>query len=177
MTGPAAESTSTGLDPQLASVLTYLGGWVTGVLFLAVEQRHLGVRAHAAHAVVVFGGLSVLIALTYAAALAAALLSGAAFRVLLAVTNLTWLAGACCGRGCCSRRCAARPGGCRERRGWSIAWPRCADGRRTRHGPRCSGRGPEVNGDAGDYFGGVSVFGTSSFGTMLVLIVPLAWVN
>ena len=43
---------------------------------------------------VVFGGLSVLIALTYAAALAAALLSGAAFRVLLAVTNLTWLAGA-----------------------------------------------------------------------------------
>jgi len=94
MTGPAAEPTSTGLEPQLASVLTYLGGWVTGVLFLAVEQRHLGVRGHAAHAVVVFGGLSVLIALTYAAALAAALLSGAAFRALLAVTNLTWLAGA-----------------------------------------------------------------------------------
>jgi uncharacterized membrane protein len=94
MTGPTAEPTSTGLEPQLASVLTYLGGWVTGVLFLAVEQRHLGVRAHAAHAVVVFGGLSVLIALTYAAALAAALLSGAAFRALLAVTNLTWLAGA-----------------------------------------------------------------------------------
>jgi uncharacterized membrane protein len=94
MTGPTAEPTSTGLEPQLASVLTYLGGWVTGVLFLAVEQRHLGVRGHAAHAVVVFGGLSVLIALTYAAALAAALLSGAAFRALLAVTNLTWLAGA-----------------------------------------------------------------------------------
>jgi uncharacterized membrane protein len=94
MTGPAAEPTSTGLDPQLASVLAYLGGWVTGVLFLAVEQRHLGVRAHAAHAVIVFGGLSVLIALTYAAALPAVLVSGAAFRVLLAVTNLIWLAGA-----------------------------------------------------------------------------------
>jgi uncharacterized membrane protein len=94
MTGPAAEPPSTGLDPQLASVLAYLAGWVTGVLFLAVEQRHLGVRAHAANAVVVFGGLSVVITLTYAAALAAALISGEAFRVLLAVTNLTWLAGA-----------------------------------------------------------------------------------
>ena len=68
--GPAVETTSSGLDPQLASALAYLAGWVTGALFLAIEQRHLGVRFHAAQAVVVFGGLSALMAITYAAALA-----------------------------------------------------------------------------------------------------------
>jgi uncharacterized membrane protein len=94
MSEPAAGPTSSGLDPHLASVLVYLAGWVTGALFLAVERRHAGVRFHAAQAVVVFGGLSALIVLVYAAALAAALVSGTTFRVLLAVTNLTWLAGA-----------------------------------------------------------------------------------
>ena len=94
MSEPGSAPTSTGLDPQLESVLAYVAGWVTGVLFLTVEKRHLGVRVHAAQAVVVFGGLSALIGVTYVAALAGALVSGAAFRVLLTLTNLTWLAGA-----------------------------------------------------------------------------------
>jgi uncharacterized membrane protein len=92
--GAPAESTSSGLDARLASALAYLAGWVTGALFLAVERRHAGVRLHAAQAVVVFGGLSAVMAFTYLAALAGALVSATAFRVLLAVTNLTWLAGA-----------------------------------------------------------------------------------
>ena len=93
---PAADATSTGLDARLASALAYLAGWVTGVLFLALEQRHHGVRFHAAQAVVVFGGLSAMMAVAYAAALAGVLVSGSgtAFRVLLALTNLTWLVGA-----------------------------------------------------------------------------------
>ena len=89
-----AEGTTSGLDARLASVLAYVAGWATGALFLAIERRHRGVRFHAAQAVVVFGGLSGLMALSYGAALAGAFHSGAAFRVLLAVTNLTWLAGA-----------------------------------------------------------------------------------
>ena len=92
--GAAAEATSSGLDARLASALAYLAGWVTGVLFLAIERRHAGVRFHAAQAVVVFGGLSAVMALTYLAALAGALVSGTAFWLLLAVTNLAWLAGA-----------------------------------------------------------------------------------
>jgi uncharacterized membrane protein len=96
MSGPGApaEPTTSGLDARLASALAYLAGWVTGALFLALERRHAGVRLHAAQAVVVFGGLSALMALTYLAALAGALVSATAFRVLLAITNLTWLAGA-----------------------------------------------------------------------------------
>jgi uncharacterized membrane protein len=92
--GAAVETTSSGLDPRHASALAYLAGWVTGVLFLAIERRHHGVRFHAAQAVVVFGGLSALMAVTYLAALAGAFVSGGVFRVLLAVTNLTWLGGA-----------------------------------------------------------------------------------
>lgn len=91
--GASAEPTTSGLDARLVSALAYLAGWVTGALFLTIERRHAGVRLHAAQAVVVFGGLSALMAITYLAALAGALVSGTAFRVLLAVTNLTWLAG------------------------------------------------------------------------------------
>ena len=89
-----AEVTTSGLDARLASALAYVGGWATGALFLAIERRHPGVRFHAAQAVVVFGGLSALMAVSYGAALAGAFLSGTAFRVLLALTNLTWLTGA-----------------------------------------------------------------------------------
>ena len=94
MSEPASGPTSSGLDPNLASVLAYLAGWVTGVLFLTVERRHDAVRFHAAQAVVVFGGLSAVIVVVYAAALAGVLVSGTAFRILIAVTNLVWLAGA-----------------------------------------------------------------------------------
>jgi uncharacterized membrane protein len=95
MTGPAdADATSTGLDARLASALAYLAGWVTGALFLAIERQHAAVRFHAAQAVVVFGALSVVMALCVAAALLGALVSATAFRVLITVTNLTWLVGA-----------------------------------------------------------------------------------
>ncbi len=96
MSAPASgdAATSTGLDARLAGALAYLGGWVTGALFLTLERRHAGVRLHAAQSVVVFGALSAVMALTVAAALIGALVSGVAFRLLLTVTNLTWLAGA-----------------------------------------------------------------------------------
>ena len=93
--GAAVEATSSGLDPRLASVLAYLAGWVTGALFLAIERRHHGVRFHAAQAVVVFGGLSALMAITYARGAGRRVrLRQASSGSLLAVTNLTWLAGA-----------------------------------------------------------------------------------
>ncbi|MGD9904496.1 MAG: DUF4870 domain-containing protein [Vicinamibacterales bacterium] len=96
MTAPAgpAGAPSTGLDARLASALAYLAGWVTGVLFLAIERRDAGVRFHAAQSVVVFGALSAVMALTVAGALLAALVSPPAFRLLMAAANLTWLAGA-----------------------------------------------------------------------------------
>ncbi len=54
--------TSTGVDPQVASMLCYAAWWVTGLLFLFLERQHRGVRFHAAQSLVLFGGLSLLMA-------------------------------------------------------------------------------------------------------------------
>jgi uncharacterized membrane protein len=53
-------ATSTGLDPKLEVLLSYLGWWITGLVFLAVEHQHAAVRFHAAQSLVLFGALSLL---------------------------------------------------------------------------------------------------------------------
>jgi len=55
-----ADST-TGLTSRTASVLSYLGWWVTGLIFWAVERRDSIVRFHAVQATITFGGLALLI--------------------------------------------------------------------------------------------------------------------
>jgi uncharacterized membrane protein len=52
---------STGLTSRTASVLSYLGWWVTGLIFWAIERRDAAVRFHAAQATITFGGLALLI--------------------------------------------------------------------------------------------------------------------
>lgn len=54
------EGTSTGLDPNLAALLSYLLGFVTGILFLVIERRSSYVRFHAYQSTVTFLGLVVL---------------------------------------------------------------------------------------------------------------------
>lgn len=89
----ASSTSSTGLDPRLASVLAYSAWWVTGALFLLVERHDTTVRFHAAQAVVVFGAISALIAVSSAAALPLVLVSASAGRAALALSNALWLAG------------------------------------------------------------------------------------
>jgi len=48
------EKTSTGLDANVAAALSYLVGFVTGVLFLAIEKDNRFVRFHAMQSTVVF---------------------------------------------------------------------------------------------------------------------------
>jgi uncharacterized membrane protein len=52
---------TTGLTSRTASVLSYLGWWVTGLIFWAVERQDAVVRFHAAQATITFGGLALLI--------------------------------------------------------------------------------------------------------------------
>ncbi len=47
-----------GLDPSTAALLAYLLGWVTGLLFLAVEKGDDYVRFHAMQSVLFFGGVT-----------------------------------------------------------------------------------------------------------------------
>jgi uncharacterized membrane protein len=53
----ASPDTSTGLAPNVAGFLCYLGAWVTGIIFLVLEQKNKWVRFHAAQSIIVFGAL------------------------------------------------------------------------------------------------------------------------
>jgi uncharacterized membrane protein len=57
--GPARAATSGGLSENAASGLSYLLGWVTGIVFFLVDSRR-EVKFHAAQSIIVFGALSIL---------------------------------------------------------------------------------------------------------------------
>jgi uncharacterized membrane protein len=46
------------MDENVAGLLCYAGGWVTGLIFFLIDKRPY-VRFHAAQSMVVFGGLNV----------------------------------------------------------------------------------------------------------------------
>jgi len=50
---------TTGLEPNIAGLLCYLGGWITGIIFLVIEQKNKFVRFHALQSIVTFGVLTV----------------------------------------------------------------------------------------------------------------------
>ncbi len=52
-------STSTGLSPNTAGLLCYVGGWISGVIFLVLEQRNKFVRFHAIQSIITFGTITV----------------------------------------------------------------------------------------------------------------------
>ena len=51
--------TSTGIEPNVAALLSYVVGWVTGLIFFLIEKDNKFVRFHALQSIVVFGGLTV----------------------------------------------------------------------------------------------------------------------
>jgi len=52
--------TSTGLNPNIAGLLCYLVGWVTGIVFLLLEPNNRFVRFHAIQSIIVFGAITIL---------------------------------------------------------------------------------------------------------------------
>jgi len=53
------EKTSTGLDENVAGLLCYVLGWLSGIIFLLIEQDNKFVKFHARQSIIVFGILSV----------------------------------------------------------------------------------------------------------------------
>ena len=49
-----------GIPERWERVLCYALGWISGLVFLIVEQRNHNVRRHAAQSVIVFGTLNIL---------------------------------------------------------------------------------------------------------------------
>lgn len=87
--GPSG--TSTGVDPRIAGMLCYAAWWVTGLLFLFLERDHRGVRFHAAQSLVLFGGLSLLMACIGAASAMSLFMAPSFFRTILSLNSLIWL--------------------------------------------------------------------------------------
>ena len=83
-------STSTGVDARLSSLLCYAGWWVTGLVFLFAERRNGEVRFHAAQSLIVFGALSVALLLSGGVSAVVFVVATARFQMAQAVGYAIW---------------------------------------------------------------------------------------
>ncbi|RPJ62410.1 MAG: DUF4870 domain-containing protein [Dehalococcoidia bacterium] len=51
---------STGLEENVAALLSYVVGWVTGLIFFLIEKDSKFVKFHAMQSIITFGGLMVI---------------------------------------------------------------------------------------------------------------------
>jgi len=51
--------TSTGLDENIAGLLCYVLGWISGIVFVLLERENNFVKYHAVQSIIVFGAISV----------------------------------------------------------------------------------------------------------------------
>jgi uncharacterized membrane protein len=51
--------TSVGLEENVAGLLCYVLGWVSGIVFLILEPKNNFVRYHAIQSIIVFGAISI----------------------------------------------------------------------------------------------------------------------
>lgn len=87
-----ADST-TGLTSRTGSVLSYLGWWITGLIFWALERRDNLVRFHAVQSTVAFGGLALLICLLGFTGLLMLSFAPKGFAFFLWSAAVVWVAG------------------------------------------------------------------------------------
>ncbi|HLD56636.1 MAG TPA: DUF4870 domain-containing protein [Candidatus Omnitrophota bacterium] len=52
-------TTDTGIKPNIAALLAYLLGFISGLVFLLIEKKNKFVRFHAMQSIVVFGAIFV----------------------------------------------------------------------------------------------------------------------
>lgn len=90
--GALTGATSTGVDARVSALLCYLAWWVSGLVFLVIEQEHREVRFHAAQSVVLFGGFSLLILMMAFLTFGMLFISPAAFQAVYTLSYLLSLA-------------------------------------------------------------------------------------
>jgi uncharacterized membrane protein len=56
---PVNQPQSSGLDKKTSAILSYVLGWVTGIIFLFVGKDDPDVKSHASQSIVFFGAVSV----------------------------------------------------------------------------------------------------------------------
>lgn len=55
----SSSETTTGLAPNVAGLLCYVGWWISGIVFVVLEKKSIFVRFHAWQSIVTFGVLTV----------------------------------------------------------------------------------------------------------------------
>ena len=53
------KNSSTGLDSNIGGLLSYVLGWITGLIFFLIEEKDEFVRFHAMQSIIVFGAITV----------------------------------------------------------------------------------------------------------------------
>ena len=92
--GPQGTSSS-GLDPKVAAMLSYLFGWIGGLVFLLIDKDDKYVRFHAVQSIafnVVIAGLWILLSILSSVLFAMPSLLLAAAALLSLVFGVLWLA-------------------------------------------------------------------------------------
>lgn len=85
--------TSVGMEANVAGLLSYAFGWVTGLIFFLIEKENKFVRFHAFQSIVVFGALSVLqIAIGIFISTLSTMGAGAIIPLFMMINNLVMLA-------------------------------------------------------------------------------------
>ncbi len=56
---PPANQPSAGLDKKTSAILSYVLGWLTGIIFLFVGKNDPDVRFHASQSIIFFGAVTV----------------------------------------------------------------------------------------------------------------------
>lgn len=83
---------TTGLTSKTASVLAYLGWWVTGLIFWGLERRDKVVLFHAIQSTLTFGALAILIAVFAFIALVMLSFAPAGFTFFVSAAGFVWVA-------------------------------------------------------------------------------------
>jgi len=85
--------TSMGMEANIAALLSYCLGWITGLVFFIGEKDNKFVRFHAMQSIVVFGALSVLgIVISMLFSVFMMLHLGFLYPVFMLLSTLIWLA-------------------------------------------------------------------------------------
>jgi len=58
---PKVAGSTTSLEPNVAGLLCYVLGWITGLVFILIEKENKFVRFHAMQSIVTFGALTVVV--------------------------------------------------------------------------------------------------------------------
>jgi uncharacterized membrane protein len=88
---PEAES-STGMSANVAGLLCYVAGWITGIIFVVLEKKSKFVKFHAWQSIMVFGVLTVVqIILSILSAIAVSTFSFGLWQFAHVLNTIVWV--------------------------------------------------------------------------------------